>query len=150
MAVGYAPRGWEDSARPRRLSGAPGRPLNFTVRRPCDAVPMRLTVVHIKVIHTSIFVLLSCCVLYVLASGALNRITRWTWASAVAIVVEGLVLAASGGRCPLTTVAERLGAVDGSVSDIFLPLWFADRIFPICTALFLIGCALVAARLLGW
>jgi hypothetical protein len=29
---GYAPRAPEDSMRPRRLSGAPGRPLNFTVR----------------------------------------------------------------------------------------------------------------------
>jgi hypothetical protein len=111
---------------------------------------MRLTVVHIKVIHTGIFVLLSCCVLYVVASGALNRITRWTWGAVVAIVVEGVVLAASGGRCPLTTVAERLGAADGSVSDIFLPRWAADQIFPICTAIFLIGCVLVAARLLGW
>jgi hypothetical protein len=30
---GYAPRAREDSVRPRRLSGATGRPLNFTVRR---------------------------------------------------------------------------------------------------------------------
>lgn len=110
---------------------------------------MRLTVAHVKVIHTAVFVLLSCCVLYVLASGAFNRITVWTWGAMVAIVVEGVVLLVSGGRCPLTTVAERLGAVDGAVADIFLPRWFADRIFPICTALFVIGCAFVAARLLG-
>jgi hypothetical protein len=113
-------------------------------------MPMRLKVVHIKAIHTAIFVVLSCGVTYVLVSGATNRITRWTWIAVVAIVVEGLVLVASGGRCPLTTVAERLGANHGSVSDIFLPRWFADRIFPICTTLFLIGCALLAARLLGW
>ena len=30
---GYAPRAREDSVRPRRLIGASGRPLNFTVRR---------------------------------------------------------------------------------------------------------------------
>ena len=30
---GYAPRAQEDSLRPRRLLGASGRPLNFTVRR---------------------------------------------------------------------------------------------------------------------
>jgi hypothetical protein len=29
---GYAPRAQEDSVRPRRLVGGPGRPLNFTVR----------------------------------------------------------------------------------------------------------------------
>jgi hypothetical protein len=111
---------------------------------------MPLTVVHIKVIHTVIFALLSGCVLYVIASGAFNRISLWTWVAAMAIVLEGLVLLVSGGRCPLTTVAERLGAADGSVSDIFLPRWFADRIFPICTVLFLVGCALVAARVLGY
>jgi len=110
---------------------------------------MQLTVLHIKVVHTLIFVVLSACVLYVLMSGALGRITAWTWGAMAAIVVEGLVLAASGGRCPLTALAERLGAVDGSVSDIFLPKWIADRIFPICTTLFLVGCALVAARFLG-
>ena len=110
---------------------------------------MRLTVTHVKVVHTVIFVVLSCCVLYVLVSGALNRITRWTWVAVVAVVAEGFVLAASRGKCPLTSVAERLGAVDGSVSDIFLPKWFADRIFPICTSLFLIGCTLVVVRLLG-
>ena len=30
---GLAPRAREDSMRPRRLSGASARPLNFTVRR---------------------------------------------------------------------------------------------------------------------
>jgi hypothetical protein len=29
---GYAPRARENSVRPRRLVGASGRPLNFTVR----------------------------------------------------------------------------------------------------------------------
>ncbi len=110
---------------------------------------MRLTVLHIKLAHTAIFAVLSACVLYVLASGALGRITVWTWAAMGAIVVEGLVLAASGGRCPLTALAERLGAADGSVSDIFLPRWLADRVFPICTSLYLVGCAFVAARVLS-
>ena len=110
---------------------------------------MRLTVLHIKVVHTLIFVVLSGCVLYVLVSGAFNRITPWTWVAVVAIVIEGLVLAASGGKCPLTALAERLGASDGSVADIFLPKWFADRIFPICGTLYLIGCGIVAIRLVG-
>ncbi len=111
---------------------------------------MKLTILHVKLAHTAIFVVLSACVLYVLASGALGQVTRWTWAAIAAIVVEGIVLALSGGRCPLTALAERLGASDGSVSDIFLPRWFADRIFPICGTAFLIGCTLVAARAWGW
>jgi hypothetical protein len=110
---------------------------------------MRLTVLHVKLVHTLIFVVLSGAVLYILASGALNRITPWTWVAVVAIVIEGLVLAASGGKCPLTAVAERLGASDGSVADIFLPRWFANRIFPICGTLYLIGCGVVALRLMS-
>jgi hypothetical protein len=107
---------------------------------------MRLTVFHVKLVHTLIFVVLSGCVLYILASGAFDRVTAWTWVAVVAIVVEGVVLAANGGKCPLTAVAERLGAADGQVADIFLPRWFADRIFPICGALYVIGCVIVAAR----
>ncbi len=109
---------------------------------------MRGNLICVKLIHTLIFVILSVCVLYVLFSGALNRIDPWTWIAIAAISVEGLVLAASGWKCPLTIVAERLGAAKGTVSDIFLPRWFADRIFPICGTTFIIGCALIAARLL--
>jgi hypothetical protein len=108
---------------------------------------MRLTVLHVKLVHTAIFAALSACVLHVLVSGAFGRITPLTWYAMAAIVVEGFVLLVNGGRCPLTAVAERLGATDGSVSDIFLPKWFADRIFPICGTLFVIGCALVGVRL---
>jgi hypothetical protein len=110
---------------------------------------MRLTVFHVKLVHTLIFAVLSACVIYIVISGSINRITLWTWVAIVAIVIEGLVLAGSGGRCPLTAVAERLGASDGSVADIFLPRWFADRIFPICGTLYLIGCAIVAIRLMS-
>ena len=108
---------------------------------------MRLTIFHIKMIHTVIFAVLSVCVIYILVSGAFDRVNAWTWVAMVAIVIEGLVLLACGGKCPLTVVAERLGASDGSVADIFLPRWFADRIFPICGTLYLIGCAIVALRL---
>ena len=108
-----------------------------------------LTIFHVKLVHTLIFAVLSACVIYIVISGAINHITNWTWVAIAAIVIEGLVLAASGGRCPLTAVAERLGASDGSVADIFLPRWFADRIFPICGTLYLIGCAIVAIRLLS-
>ncbi len=130
-------------------SSGPSAPVYPRVGRSSESSAMRLIVLHVKVVHTAVFVVLSACVVYVLMSGAFNRITPWTWGAIAAIVVEGMVLAASGGKCPLTAVAERLGAVNGSVSDIFLPQWFADRIFPICGGFFLIGCLLIAARMLG-
>jgi uncharacterized membrane protein YozB (DUF420 family) len=44
------------------------------------------------------------------------------------VVGESLVFVANGFRCPLTAVAESLGAERGSVTDIYLPGWFAHRL----------------------
>jgi hypothetical protein len=109
---------------------------------------VRRTILQVKLAHTAIFAVLSVCVLYVFVSSVFNRITGWTWGALSAVVIEGLVLAASGGRCPLTQVAERLGAADGAVADIFLPKWLADRIFPICGAIVVLSCAVFLVRLL--
>jgi len=38
---------------------------------------------------------------------------------------ECVVFAANGFRCPLTDVAQRLGAEHIAVTDIYLPRWFA-------------------------
>lgn len=38
------------------------------------------------------------------------------------------MFAANGFRCPLTELAERYGAERGSVTDIHLPKWFAQKI----------------------
>jgi hypothetical protein len=58
-----------------------------------------------------------------------------------------VILAVSGWTCPLTILAERLGAPRGSVADIFLPSWLADRIFPICGTLYGVALALIAWRI---
>jgi hypothetical protein len=54
-------------------------------------------------------------------------------------VGEVVVFTADGSRCPLTDVAERLGADSGSVSDIYLPDWIADHIPHITTPAFAVG-----------
>lgn len=108
----------------------------------------RLTIFHVKLIHTVIFWLLSACVVYVSFSAIADRITTWTWVAAGMILLEGIVLAASGGVCPLTILTERLGAPRGSVTDIFLPRWFADRIFPICGTTFAVALLIIVLRLL--
>jgi hypothetical protein len=110
---------------------------------------MRITITHIKVVHTAIFWALSTCVLYALYSGLVDRLTSWTWFAAGLVLVEGVVLVACGWICPLTLLAERLGATRGSVADIFLPKWFADRIFPICGTTYLVACIILVVRLLS-
>ncbi len=49
-------------------------------------------------------------------------------------------------KTALTLLAERLGAVRGSVADIFLPKWFADRIFPICSTTYLVALVVIILR----
>jgi len=49
---GLAPRALEDSVRPRRLSDVVVRPLNFTVRRTNDAVPLRYSFSLEAAIHS--------------------------------------------------------------------------------------------------
>ena len=109
---------------------------------------MRITILQIKLAHTVIFWILSLCVVYALFSGVVDRITAWTWVAVVLLLVESVVLIASGWTCPLTILAERQGAVRGSVADIFLPKWFADRIFPICGTAYGVALVLILLRLI--
>jgi len=106
-----------------------------------------VSIFQIKLVHTLIFWLLSLCVLYVLYSGVAGRIGPWTWVAAGLLLVEGLVLAAFRGVCPLTVLAERQGAARGSVTDIFLPKRLADQIFPVCGTLYVVGLLLVLGQL---
>jgi hypothetical protein len=108
---------------------------------------MRITVFRIKLVHTLAFWVLSLCVVYALYSGAADRITGWTWVAVALLALESVVLAASGWTCPLTILAERRGAVRGSVTDLFLPKWFADRIFPVCGTLYGVALAIIGLRL---
>ena len=106
------------------------------------------TILVIKVVHTVVFWILSACVLYALFSGITGSITTWTWIAVALLFLEGVALAASSWTCPLTILAERRGATRGSVADIFLPKWFADRIFPICGSLYALAVALIVWRIL--
>jgi hypothetical protein len=111
-------------------------------------VPLRVTIFQIKIIHSFIFWVLSLCVVYALFSGVVDRITIWTWVAVGLLLVESVVLVASGWTCPLTILAERQGALRGSVTDLFLPRWLADRIFPICGTLYGIALFTIAWRVL--
>jgi hypothetical protein len=107
---------------------------------------VKITIFKIKLVHTLIFWILSACVVYALFSGIANRINIWTWVAVGLLLVESVVLVVSGWTCPLTILAERQGAVRGSVTDIFLPKWFADRIFPICGTLYALAIVVIIWR----
>lgn len=103
-----------------------------------STAPVRPTIVAVKAIHTGVFFVVASSILYLLYS-ALRRRTDARAAVAGAMVAgEALVFAVSGWRCPLTCIAERLGADDGSVADIYLPGWIAAHLpqitIPLVTA----------------
>lgn len=110
-----------------------------------NAPVARITVVRIKLIHTLIFWILSASVLYALFSGVMNHITPWTWVAVGLVVLEGVVLVASGWTCPLTLLAERLGAVRGSVADI-PPEVVCGSDLPICGTTYLVALVVIILR----
>lgn len=109
---------------------------------------MPQSISFIKSVHTLIFFVLSACIGIVLYSAITDQITLATWVAFVLLLTEGVVLLMNGWRCPLTTYAERLGALRGSVTDIFLPKWFADRVFTIGGGVWVFSTLLLVVRVL--
>ena len=58
---------------------------------------------------------------YLVYAGFAKRSDRRAALAAAVVGGESVLFAANGFRCPLTDVAESLGADDGSVTDIFPP-----------------------------
>jgi hypothetical protein len=72
----------------------------------------------IRCIHTAAWFSIESCVGYLRRAGA----------AAAVVAGECLVFAVDRFRCPLTGLAERAGATSGSVTDIYLPAWFARNL----------------------
>ena len=81
-----------------------------------------------KAVHTLAWFSIEACMVYVLYAGFAGRSERRAAIAAGVVAGETLVFAANGFRCPLTDLAERLGAENGSVTDIYLPGWFARNL----------------------
>jgi hypothetical protein len=79
----------------------------------------------IKTIHTLAWFSIESCMLYLLYAGFSKRTDRSVVVATTVVGSECLIFAANGFHCPLTKLAESYGAEDGSVTDIYLPGWFA-------------------------
>lgn len=89
---------------------------------------MLRSLVFIKSIHTAIFVVMNVCLAILILEVITDRISYLSWLSIAALLTESVVLIANGWRCPISIYAQNVGATNGHESDIFLPLWFTDRI----------------------
>lgn len=98
----------------------------------------------VKAFHTFAWFTIEACMVYVLYAGARGRTDRRVGLAAGVVTAETLVFAANDFHCPLTAVAKDLGDETGSVTDIYLPQWFARNLPGIHVPLIL------AAVLLHW
>ncbi|WP_210718309.1 hypothetical protein [Amycolatopsis acididurans] len=85
-------------------------------------------VAGIKAVHTACWLVTESCVLYVLYAGLRRRTGRSVGVAGGVVAGEVLVFAGNGFRCPLTELAERVGAEHGAVTDMYLPRWFAHTL----------------------
>jgi hypothetical protein len=106
---------------------SPWRPRPDAAPRAAAARPRPAAVAAIKTIHTLAWLSIESCVLYVLYAGFAGRTDKRVGIAASVVAAETLVFAGNGLRCPLTELAERYGAQSGSVTDIYLPKWFAHN-----------------------
>lgn len=105
------------------------------------------SITFIKSIHTLIFLFFASCIGVVVYSAITGWITSLTWIAFWLVVLEASIFMGNGWRCPLTLYAEKLGAKNGSVADIFLPLWFAQRLPFISSMIFGVATIVVLLRL---
>ena len=96
----------------------------------------------IKGLHTAIFASVAACIAVFLWEGIRQRPGRRAATALGVALAETAVFVSNNQVCPLTPLAEDLGADDGSVADIFLPDWASKRIPLIASAALLLGVTL--------
>jgi len=84
--------------------------------------------------------------IYVFFTAAFDRINELTWWAFGVVIIELLALVFNNWSCPLTDLAEHLGAEVGSVANIFFPKRLSDNLFAIFGIFFVLTCLLIMWR----
>ena len=96
----------------------------------------------VKAVHTFAWFTIETAMAYVLYSGLRGRSDRKSGVAGAVVLAETAIFAGNGFHCPLTAVAQRLGDSTGSVTDIYLPTWFARNLPAIHVPLIVLAVAL--------
>ena len=107
----------------------------------------RVALVAIKAFHSAVFFALAGALVDFYWSGVRGRSDRRAALAGATVGVEAVIFAANGFRCPLTSIADDLGAESGSVSDIYLPPLIGENLPYITGPIFAIGGLLHARNL---
>ena len=90
---------------------------------------MTVRLVLIKWFHSIIAFFMLACLIYILYAGVTATFNVALLIAIVTILIEGAAISLNKWRCPLTSLAEKYGAVKGSVADIFMPGIIARNLF---------------------
>ena len=112
------------TSRPPAWSGPLTTPL--AVRIPPGSRPAAL--VAIRAIHTAIFASIGGAVVLTLWDGIRGQPGPRTAFAGGVVLAESALYLSNDQVCPLTPLAEQLGADRGTVVDLYLPPWAARRI----------------------
>jgi ABC-type uncharacterized transport system permease subunit len=99
----------------------------------------------IRWIHTLVWAFFAGAILAI-PIAALRQRFGWVLILTALVMVEVMVLALNGMRCPLTAIAARYTEDRRSNFDIYLPQWLATCNKPVFGGLFLIGVVLALIR----
>ena len=105
-----------------------------------------IALVTIKAVHTAAFALIAGCILVFTGESIRGRDGRPARLMAAVAIVESAVYASNNQVCPLTPLAEELGAGSGTVTDLYLPNALSERIPLLGGSLLLIGLAFRVRR----
>jgi hypothetical protein len=103
----------------------------------------------IKAAHTAVFFSVLSMIVLLAWDGLRGRPRRRTAIALGIAVTETAIYASNNQVCPLSPLAESLGASRGSVSDIFLPEPLSRRIPILAGSLLAVGIALNLRVVLG-
>jgi hypothetical protein len=83
----------------------------------------------IKSVHSLVLFWVAFCIAYLFYAVLAGDYGTLMIVALGSTILEGLVVAANRGACPLRALAERYGAENGSVTELFLPKPVARNAF---------------------
>jgi hypothetical protein len=98
----------------------------------------------IRIVHTAAFFLIAACIAVFDWDGIRKRPGRRAALAAAIAFAESLTYASNNQVCPLTPLAEELGAKRGTVTDLYLPRAVSERVPIVGVSALLIGATLHA------
>jgi len=100
-------------------------------------------------VHTAAFALISGSILVFTWDAIRGRGGQRSLVAAGIAITETVIFGSNNQVCPLTPLAEELGAESGTVTDIYLPRAVSDRIPMLGGSALVLGLAIQAARWWG-